>query len=336
MSSPAVTDAAVLIDGYGRRVKDLRISVTDRCNFRCTYCMPAEGLEWLPAEELLTFEEIHRVARICAERFGFEAFRLTGGEPLLRPRLSELVALLSGLGLDIALTTNGTGLVRHAAGLAAAGLSRVNVSCDSLRPERFAEMTRRDELGRVLMGIDAALAAGLAPVKVNVVVMRGMNDDEVVDFARFGRERSVDIRFIEYMPLDADGGWKPETVVPSAEIIAAISQVFPLERAHYTDGPAPAHLWRYADGAGTVGVIPSVTEPFCGDCDRVRITADGQLRTCLFSLDETDLRGVLRSGGTDDDVAQALSGAVADKWAAHRIGQVSFKRPRRSMSQIGG
>ena len=336
MSSPAVTEAAALIDGYGRRVKDLRISVTDRCNFRCTYCMPAEGLDWLPPAELLTFEEIHRVARICAERFGFEAFRLTGGEPLLRPRLTELVAQLSGLGVDIALTTNGTGLIRHAAGLAFAGLSRVNVSCDSLQPERFAEMTRRDELDRVLLGIDAALAAGLAPVKVNVVVMRGTNDDEVVDFARFGRERGVDIRFIEYMPLDADGGWKPETVVPSAEIIAAIGEVFPLERAHYTDDPAPAHLWRYADGAGTVGVIPSVTEPFCGDCDRVRITADGQLRTCLFSLDETDLRGVLRSGGTDDDLADALSGAVADKWEGHRIGQVSFKRPRRSMSQIGG
>ena len=336
MSLPAVTEAAALIDGYGRRVKDLRISVTDRCNFRCTYCMPAEGLDWLPPDELLTFDEIHRVARVCAERFGFEAFRLTGGEPLLRPRLTELVGLLSKLGVDIALTTNGTGLVRHAEGLAAAGLSRVNVSCDSLRAERFAEMTRRDELDRVLMGIDAALAAGLAPVKVNVVVMRGMNDDEVVDFARFGRERAVDIRFIEYMPLDADGGWKPETVVPSAEIIAAIGEAFPLERAHYVDDPAPAHLWRYADGAGTVGVIPSVTEPFCGDCDRVRITADGQLRTCLFSLDETDLRAVLRSHGSDDDLADALSGAVADKWEGHRIGQVSFKRPRRSMSQIGG
>lgn len=336
MTSPAVTEAAALVDGYGRRVKDLRISVTDRCNFRCTYCMPAEGLDWLPSDQLLSFDEIHRIAGVCAERFGFEAFRLTGGEPLLRPRLTELVALLSGLGVDIALTTNGTGLIRHAGGLAAAGLSRVNISCDSLRRERFAEMTRRDELDRVLAGIDAALAAGLAPVKVNVVVMRGMNDDEVVDFARFGRERGVDIRFIEYMPLDADGGWKPETVVPSAEIIAAIDEVFPLERAHYDGDPAPAHLWRYEDSAGTVGVIPSVTEPFCGDCDRVRITADGQLRTCLFSLDETDLRGILRSGGSDDDLADAMSGAVADKWEGHRIGQVSFKRPRRSMSQIGG
>ena len=325
-----------LIDGFGRRVKDLRISVTDKCNFRCTYCMPEEGLDWLPADELLTFDEITRIATLCARRFGFEAFRLTGGEPLLRPRLADLVRSLSGLGVDVALTTNGVGMSRHAAGFAAAGLSRVNISCDSLRAERFAEMTRRDDLGRVLAGIDAAVAAGLHPVKVNVVVMRGVNDDEVVDFARFGRERGLDIRFIEYMPLDADGTWTPDTVVPSAEIIAAVDAEFPLRRDHPEGDPAPAHVWSYLDGAGTVGVIPSVTEPFCGDCDRIRITADGQLRTCLFSLDETDLRAVMRSGGSDDDLAGAISGAVAGKWAGHRIGQVSFKRPRRSMSQIGG
>ena len=325
-----------LIDSYGRRVKDLRISVTDRCNFRCTYCMPEEGLDWLPPEELLTFDEIIRIATVCARRFGFEAFRLTGGEPLLRPRLTELVAAMAPLGVDIALTTNGVGLARHAAGLAAAGLSRVNISCDSLRPERFAEMTRRDDLHRVLAGIDAALAAGLLPLKINVVVMRGVNDDEVVDFARFGRERGIDIRFIEYMPLDADGSWTPDTVVPSAEIVSAIDAVFPLRRSHPPGDPAPAHVWSYEDGAGTVGMIPSVTEPFCGDCDRVRITADGQLRTCLFSLDETDLRGLLRSGASDEALADAISVAVAGKWEGHRIGQVSFKRPRRSMSQIGG
>ena len=325
-----------LVDGFGRRVKDLRISVTDRCNFRCTYCMPEEGLDWLPSQELLTFEEITRIATICARRFGFDAFRLTGGEPLLRPRLAELVAAMAPLGVDIALTTNGVGLARHAAGLAAAGLSRVNISCDSLRPERFAEMTRRDDLHRVLAGIDAALAAGLLPLKVNVVVMRGVNDDEVVDFARFGRERAIDIRFIEYMPLDADGSWTPDTVVPSAEIVAAIDAVFPLRRSHPPGDPAPAHVWSYEDGAGTVGMIPSVTEPFCGDCDRVRITADGQLRTCLFSLDETDLRGLLRAGASDEALADAISVAVAGKWEGHRIGQVSFKRPRRSMSQIGG
>ena len=332
--APART--AELIDSYGRRVKDLRISVTDKCNFRCTYCMPEEGLEWLRAEQLLTFDEISRIARVCAERYGFQAFRLTGGEPLLRPRLAELVAAMSQLGVDIALTTNGTGLARHAAGLAAAGLSRVNISCDSLRADRFAEMTRRNELHKVLDGIDAALAAGLLPLKVNVVVMRGVNDDEVVDFARFGRERGIDIRFIEFMPLDADGSWTPDTVVPSAEIVVAIDAVFPLRRSHPEGDPAPAHVWSYEDGAGTIGVIPSVTEPFCGDCDRVRITADGQLRTCLFSLDETDLRGLMRAGGTDDDLGSAIASAVAGKWEGHRIGQVSFKRPRRSMSQIGG
>ena len=336
MTAVAVEDTQLLIDSYGRRVKDLRISVTDKCNFRCTYCMPEEGLDWLPAAELLTFEEITRIAEVCAVRYGFEAFRLTGGEPLLRPRLSELVASMSGLGVDIALTTNGTGLARQAAPLAAVGLSRVNISCDSLRADRFEEMTRRDELHKVLAGIDAALAADLRPLKVNVVVMRGVNDDEVVDFARFGRERGIDIRFIEFMPLDADGSWTPETVVPSAEIVAAIDAVFPLRRTHPEGDPAPAHVWSYQDGAGTIGVIPSVTEPFCGDCDRVRITADGQLRTCLFSLDETDLRGLLRGGGTDDELANAIATAVAGKWEGHRIGQVSFKRPRRSMSQIGG
>ena len=336
MSLLAPEKTGQLIDSYGRRVKDLRISVTDKCNFRCTYCMPEEGLDWLPAAELLTFGEISRIARVCAERYGFEAFRLTGGEPLLRQRLAELVASMSSLGVDIALTTNGTGLARQAAGLAAAGLSRVNISCDSLRPERFEAMTRRDELHKVLAGIDAALVAGLLPLKVNVVVMRGVNDDEVVDFARFGRERGIDIRFIEFMPLDADGSWTADTVVPSAEIVAAIAAVFPLRRSHPEGDPAPAHVWSYEDGAGTIGVIPSVTEPFCGDCDRVRITADGQLRTCLFSLDETDLRGLLRGGATDDELASAIATAVAGKWEGHRIGQVSFKRPRRSMSQIGG
>ena len=337
VAAPVLRDGAQqLRDSYGRRVKDLRISVTDKCNFRCTYCMPEEGLAWLPAAELLSFEEISRIARVCAERYGFEAFRLTGGEPLLRPRLAELVASMARLGVDVALTTNGTGLARQAAPLAAAGLSRVNISCDSLRADRFEEMTRRDELHKVLAGLDAALAAGLLPLKVNVVVMRGVNDDEVVDFARLGRERGIDIRFIEFMPLDADGSWTPDAVVPSAEIVEAIDAVFPLRRSHPEGDPAPAHVWSYEDGAGTIGVIPSVTEPFCGDCDRVRLTADGQLRTCLFSLDETDLRGLMRGGGTDDELASAIAGAVAGKWEGHRIGQVSFKRPRRSMSQIGG
>jgi GTP 3',8-cyclase len=327
---------AELRDGFGRRVRDLRISVTDRCNFRCTYCMPEEGLEWLDRSELLSYEEIERVARICVERYGFESFRLTGGEPLLRRNLEDLVGRLAALGADLALTTNGTGLPGHAEPLARAGLSRINISLDSLRRDRFLELTRRDELHKVLAGIDAALAAGLRPVKINAVVIRGVNDDEVIDFARFGREKGIDVRFIEYMPLDAEGSWSASAVVPSSEIVAAIAEVFPLVRDHDIGDPTPAHRWRYADGEGTVGVIASVTEPFCGDCDRIRVTSDGQLRTCLFSLDETDLRGIMRSGGTDDDLASAIETAVAGKWEGHRIGQVSFKRPRRSMSQIGG
>jgi cyclic pyranopterin phosphate synthase len=333
MISPGST---ALVDSYGRTVRDLRISVTDRCNFRCTYCMPAEGLQWLDRAELLSYEEIERIARICVERFGFESFRLTGGEPLLRRNLEDLVGRLAALGADLAITTNGTGLVSHAVALRQAGLRRVNVSCDSLKRERFEQLTRRDELDKTLQGIDAALAAGFDPVKVNVVVIRGVNDDEIVDFAEFGRAKGLDIRFIEYMPLDADGTWSGDAVVPSSEVIAALEEKFPLVRDYPDGDPAPAHRWRYADGRGTVGVIASVTEPFCGDCDRIRITSDGQLRTCLFSLEETDLRGLMREGGSDDQLAEAIATAVAGKWAGHKIGQVNFLRPRRSMSQIGG
>jgi cyclic pyranopterin phosphate synthase len=323
-----------LVDGFGRVHRDLRISVTDRCSFRCTYCMPAEGMQWLPREELLTFEEIERVARLMVERYGVDGIRLTGGEPTVRAHLPVLVGKLAALGVDLGLTTNGAtlGLVAH--DLAAAGLERINISCDSLRPDRFAEMTRRDSLPAVLDGIDAAIAAGLAPVKVNVVLMRGVNDDEIVDFATFGRERGVTVRFIEFMPLDAGGGWNGDQVVSQAEVVAAIGAVYPVEpivRAH-----EPAERFRYLDGAGEVGVIASVTQPFCDSCDRVRLTADGQLRSCLFSLDDHDLRGPMRSGATDDDLARVIEGAVSAKWAGHAIGQVQFIRPRRSMSQIGG
>jgi len=323
-----------LIDGFGRVHRDLRISVTDRCNFRCGYCMPAEGLQWLPRSELLTFEEIERVARLLVERHGIDSIRLTGGEPTVRADLSRLVRMLADLDVDLALTTNGATLGLAAAGLADAGLRRINVSLDSLRADRFADLTLRNELGRVLDGIDAALAAGLDPVKINVVVMRGVNDDELVDFARFGRDRGVVVRFIEFMPLDADEAWTPRSVVGVDEIVAQIGEVFPLEAV--ARASAPASRFRYRDGGGEIGVVASVTRSFCDSCDRVRLTADGQFRNCLFAIDEFDVRSLLRSGATDDEVGTMLERAVAAKWAGHGIGRVEFIRPARSMSQIGG
>jgi cyclic pyranopterin phosphate synthase len=330
-----------LIDSFARRVKDLRISITDRCNFRCTYCMPEEGMQWMDRSELLTYEEQARIARVCVERWEFRAIRVTGGEPTVRAHLPRLFEMLAPLGVDLAMTTNGVRLPELAHHLAEAGLTRVNISIDSLHRETFRELTRRDELDRVLVGIDAALDAGLAPVKLNVVVIRGVNDHEVVDLAAFGRAKGVGVRFIEFMPLDAQGEWTRERVVPAHEILEAIDAVFPLESDPRSPGPAPSHpeparLVRYADGIGDVGVIPSVTEPFCGDCDRVRITAEGKFRTCLFALDETDLREVLRDGGNDDELAAAIAAAVGVKWAGHHIGKVDFIRPARSMSQIGG
>jgi len=331
---------APLVDGYGRVHRDLRISVTDRCNFRCTYCMPAEGMQWLPRDELLTFEEITRVARVCVEVLGIDAIRLTGGEPTVRAHLAVLVRQLAGLReggrpLDLAMTTNGVTLRTLAGDLRTAGLDRVNVSLDTLRPDRFRELTRRDQLDSVLDGIDAAAAAGFAPVKVNTVVMRGVNDDELVDLAAFGRDRGVTVRFIEWMPLDADQRWEGDAVVGQDEIVAAIGAVFPLDPVA-ARGSAPAERFVYRDGQGEIGVIPSVTHAFCGSCDRIRLTADGQLRSCLFAVDEVDLRALLRSGADDAELAAAVRGCVADKWAGHMIGQVTFIRPRRSMSQIGG
>lgn len=347
---PAVKSSAsrpqprALVDSFGRTVTDLRISVTDRCNFRCGYCMPPEGLQWLPRSELLSFEEIERVARVCVERFAISSIRLTGGEPTIRADLAVLVERLAALStpgpsgrstpVELAMTTNGTTLVKLAGPLKEAGLARINVSLDSLRPERFAAMTGRDQLDKVLAGIDAALAAGFAPLKVNAVVIRGMNDDEVVELATFGRQRGVQLRFIEFMPLDAGQGWRQDLVVPASDILAAIKAVYPLEAADH--GPEPAQRYRYLDGAGEIGVIPSVTQPFCESCDRIRVTAEGQLRTCLFALDEHDLRARLRSGESDEQIAAALEGAVAKKWSGHRIGRVEFIRPSRSMSQIGG
>jgi cyclic pyranopterin phosphate synthase len=341
-----------LVDGFGRVHRDLRISVTDRCNFRCTYCMPAEGLPWLPRQDLLTYEELTRIARVCVERFGFDGIRLTGGEPTVRAHLPVLVEQLSALGVDLSLTTNGATLRLLADDLAAAGLRRINISLDSLRRDRFLEITRRDELDRVLDGIDAALEAGLSPVKLNVVVMRGVNDDELVDFAAFGRDKGVHVRFIEFMPLDAQQEWTNDAVVTQDEIVRTIDAAFPLEVVpESVRGSDPAARWRYTDGGGTdgggtngggthggsdIGVIPSVTHAFCESCDRVRLTAEGSLRHCLFATREMDLRTLLRGRASDDDLAAAIRAEVGAKWAGHQINQVHFIRPAKSMSQIGG
>ena len=330
-----------LVDSFGRVVRDLRISVTDRCNFRCTYCMPEEGLKWLDRSEVLTYEEIERVARICVEQFGVDSLRLTGGEPTVRAHLPQLIAKLAALRLpdgtkpDIALTTNGATLRNVAGELRDAGLDRINVSLDSLKPERFFAMTRRDELHNVLAGIAEAQVAGFSPMKVNAVVERGTNDDEILDLVRYGRDNNVEVRFIEFMPLDATNEWERNKVVSQDEIVATIAAEFPLEIMP-SRGAAPADRWRFIDGKGTVGVIPSVTHPFCGDCDRVRLTSDGQFRTCLFATDESDIRALLRNGGTDAEIAELIKTAVGAKWAGHQINQVNFIRPNRSMSQIGG
>ena len=324
-----------LIDPFGRTIRDLRISVTDRCNFRCTYCMPEEGMTWLPRSEVLTFEEIERLAGIFVNRFDVDGLRITGGEPTVRAHLPLLIRKLAALGVDLAMTTNGATLANLAHELRDAGLRRINISLDTLHRDKFEQMTRRDELERVLQGIDAAKDAGFAPVKINAVIERGVNDDEIVDLARFGRDRGVEVRFIEFMPLDATGHWMNDKVVGQDEIVAAIDAVYPLEVVP-ARGAAPANTWRYLDGAGTVGVIPSVTKPFCGDCDRVRLTADGQFRTCLFATTEFDLRRLMRDGASDDELAAEIQRAVGTKWAGHQINQVTFVRPRRTMSQIGG
>jgi len=325
----------LLIDGFGRIADDLRISVTDRCNLRCTYCMPAEGMQWLPRAQILSYEEIDRLVGVFMS-LGVHTVRLTGGEPLARRDLPVLVEMLAARGVpDLSLTTNGVFLAEHAGPLARAGLRRVNVSVDSLLRHRFAEMTRRDALDRVMEGLRAAEAAGLAPIKLNCVVVRGTNDDEVVDFARFARDTGYEVRFIEFMPLDADETWTRDAVVPSREVLERINDVYPLEPIQH--GPEPATMWRFRDGArGAIGVIASVSEPFCTSCNRIRITADGQFRTCLFAMEETDLRALLRGGASDNEIADAIRKAVAGKWAGHKINDADFARPARSMSLIGG
>jgi cyclic pyranopterin phosphate synthase len=328
--------AGPLVDTFGRVADDLRISVTDRCNFRCTYCMPAEGLTWLPRSEILSFEELTRVLSIFVG-LGVGSIKVTGGEPTVRADLPTLVRMFREVGpdLDISITTNGVLLDRLAAPLAEAGVDRATVSCDSLLRHRFAEMTRRDALEKVLTGLKAAEAAGLTPIKINVVVIGGTNDDEVVDFARWSRETGYEVRFIEYMPLDAEHAWERAKVVPGARILEVIDDVYPL--ASTAADAEPATLYRFADGEpGAIGVIASVTEPFCDTCNRLRITAEGMVRACLFALEETDLREPMREGASDADLAMLIRETVWGKWSGHRVNHPDFVQPARSMSMIGG
>jgi GTP 3',8-cyclase len=326
-----------LFDGHGRPIGDVRISVTDRCNFRCTYCMPADGLPWLKRDALLTYEEIARLVRIVSE-MGVHDVRLTGGEPLVRKELWRLVGALSAIpGVqDLSLTTNGYLLEAQVADLVAAGLRRINVSLDALAEDRFFQLTRRDSLGRVLDGLKAAQAhPELRPIKVNAVALRGFTEDEVLRFAEFARSEPYEVRFIEFMPLDADQEWDLTKVLPSAEIKAIIETEYELEPLG-RERHGTARRYRFADGKGEIGFISPVTEPFCGDCNRIRLTAEGMLRTCLFSMNETDLRAPLRDGASDDEVEQVVRDAVWRKELKHHVGEPGFVQPARSMSRIGG
>ena len=326
-----------LYDAHGRRISDLRVSVTDRCNFRCSYCMPADGIEWLPREGILSFEEIERVVRLFVG-LGIEDVRLTGGEPLVRRDFPRLVGMLAGTdGLrDLSLTTNGFLLDRHAEALVAAGIQRVNVSIDSLARDRFFRITRRDALERVLAGLEAIAAhPEVRPVKVNAVAMREFTEDEVLRFCELARSTDYQVRFIEFMPLDGDRAWRPDAVLTGAEIRRIIETAHPLDEV--TREPhATARVFRFRDGRGEIGFISPVSEPFCADCNRIRLTADGKLRTCLFSMHETDLREPLRAGATDTDMEQLVRDAVWRKELKHHVNEPGFRPPPRTMSAIGG
>ncbi len=331
--------SGLLVDSYGRRIKNLRISITDKCNFRCVYCMPAEGLAWLPRSEILSYEEITRLVRIVVG-IGIEQIRLTGGEPTVRRDLPELIRMLHEVaGLrSLSLTTNGVLLTRLAGPLAEAGLTRINVSLDSLARESFAQLTRRDALEQVLAGLEELEKyPSIRPIKVNAVAMRGFTEAEVLDFARLARRKPYVIRWIEFMPLDADQIWRQEDILSGNEIKAIIESEFgPLQVIPSGDPSETARRYTFSDGIGEVGFINPVSEPFCSQCDRIRLTADGHLRTCLFAHEETDLRSILRSGGSDGEVAQAIRQAVWHKELKHYIGDQSFRRTARSMSMIGG
>jgi GTP 3',8-cyclase len=329
----------LLVDSYGRRIKSMRISITDKCNFRCVYCMPAEGLPWLPRAEILTYEEIAHLSRV-AVGLGIEQIRLTGGEPTVRRDLPELIRMLHSIpGLrSLSLTTNGVLLTRLAGSLAEAGLTRINVSLDSLVRERFAELARRDALDQVLAGLEELEKyPTIRPIKVNAVAMRGFTEAEVLDFAHLARRKPYVIRWIEFMPLDADQIWRKEDILTGGEIQAIIESEFgPLTRITTGDKSETARRYTFADGIGEVGFINPVSEPFCATCDRIRLTADGHLRTCLFAHIETDLRAPLRSGAADEEIAQTIRDAVWHKELKHYIGDKRFRRTARSMSMIGG
>jgi cyclic pyranopterin phosphate synthase len=324
-----------LVDGHGRRIADLRVSVTDRCNFRCQYCMPAEGLPWLERDSVLRFEEIERLVALLAA-MGVSDVRLTGGEPLVRRDFPQLVAMLAPLVEDLSVTTNGFLLERDAEALVRAGVTRFNVSIDSLQRDRFYTMTRRDALPRVLRGLEILASFPEAhPIKVNAVAMRGFTEHEVLPFAHFAREHPYEVRFIEFMPLDADHAWTPDSVLSGAEIRALIEEHFPLEPKP-REAHATARVYGFADGQGSIGFINPVSEPFCGDCNRIRLTADGKLRTCLFSLNETDLRAPLRDGASDDELEEIVRVAVWHKELKHHVNEPGFVQPLRTMSAIGG
>jgi GTP 3',8-cyclase len=329
--------AVPLHDAHGRRISDLRVSVTDRCNFRCQYCMPAEGIEWLPRDGILSFEEIGRLVRLFVD-LGVEDVRLTGGEPLVRrdfPRLVGMLAQIDGLN-DLSLTTNGYLLERQAAALVAAGINRVNVSIDSLARDRFFQITRRDSLAQVLAGLEAIAAhPEVRPVKVNAVAMRDFTEDEVMRFCELARSTDYQVRFIEFMPLDGDRAWRPDSVLTGAEIRKIIEASHPLEEVG-RDPHATARVFRFGDGRGEVGFVSPVSEPFCADCNRIRLTADGKLRTCLFSMHETDLREPMRSGASDDDLEAIVRDAVWRKELKHHVNEAGFRPPPRTMSAIGG
>ena len=328
-----------LIDSYGRHIRNLRISVTDKCNFRCVYCMPAEGLPWLPRADILTFEEITRIARVAVS-LGIEQIRLTGGEPLVRRDLPDLVAMLHAIpGLrSLSLTTNGVLLGRLAGPLAEAGLTRINVSLDSLARDKFAQLTRRDALEQVLAGLEELERyPTIRPIKINAVAMRGFTESEVLDFAELSRRKAYSVRWIEFMPLDADQIWRKEDILTGAEIKAIIEEHYgPLVRVTGDDPAETARRYTFSDGIGEVGFINPVSEPFCRWCDRIRMTADGNLRTCLFAHTETDLRAGVRSGQDDEALAQVIRRAVWHKELKHYIGDKRFRRTARSMSMIGG
>jgi cyclic pyranopterin phosphate synthase len=327
-----------LVDAFGRTATDLRVSLTDRCNLRCSYCMPPEGLEWLPNEDVLTDDEVVRLIEIAVTHLGVREVRFTGGEPLVRRGIVDIVRRTKLLepAPETSLTTNALGLHRMAAALAEAGLDRVNVSLDTVRREVFAEITRRDRLPDVVAGLAAAQAAGLGPVKVNAVLLRGVNEDSAPELLRWCLERGYELRFIEQMPLDAQHGWRRDTMVTAEEILASLTAEFALRPAEEPRGSAPAELFTVDGGPGTVGVIASVTRPFCGDCDRVRLTADGQVRNCLFARDESDLRAALRAGAGDEVIAERWRAAMWTKRPGHGIDDIAFLQPARPMSAIGG